>query len=263
MESRLDLIAEGKEDWKQVLRDIWATYKKRYHDLKAGKASPTDTVGVTHRRELGGGLVAVISKKGPLLLKESEDKDKEKTIFYGWPAPSITLDSITEQQAAEFCKLEEQKKKGEILGVYDGQPIVKRSGPYGDYVESKGFRVPFLADDTLEKIQERLKTKEDAASGSKKIGMFEIRKGPYGFYMFKHEFTGPKRKFVSFPEGLNLETITEAELIPVFQMGLQQKARSSAYTNNAPQGTAGRGGGRGQSSRGGWRGGRGKRGRGS
>jgi topoisomerase IA-like protein len=211
-------------------------------------------VGVTHRRELGGGLVAVISKKGPLLLKESEDKDKDKTVFYGWPGG--TLDSITEQQAAEFCQKEEQKKKGEILGTYDSQPIMKRSGPYGDYVESKGLRVPFLVDDTLEKIQERLKIKEDAASGSKKIGMFEIRKGPYGFYMFKHEFAGPKRKFVSFPEGLNLETITEAELIPVFQMGLQQKARSSAYTNKPPgaQGPAGRGG------RGG---GRGKRGRGS
>jgi DNA topoisomerase-1 len=262
MESRLDMIADGKEDWKQILRDTWATYKKRYYDLKAGTANPTDTVGVTHRRELGGGLVAVISKKGPLLLKESEDKDKEKTIFYGWPAPTITLDSITEQQAADFCKLEEQKKKGEILGVYDGQPIVKRSGPYGEYVESKGLRVPFLADDTLEKIQGRLKTKEDAASGSKKIGMFEIRKGPYGYYMFKHEFTGPKRKFVSFPEGLNIDTITEAELIPVFQMGLQQKARASAYTNKPPGGQGGQGGGRGGQS---WRGGgnRGKRGRGS
>ena len=261
MESRLDLIAEGKEDSKQILRDIWATYKKRYHDLKAGTANPIDTVGVTRRRELGNGLVAIISKKGPLLLRESEDKDKEKTVFYGWPAPTITMDSITEQQAADFCKLEEQKKKGESIGTYDGQPILKRSGPYGDYVESKGLRVPFLTDDTLEKIQERLKAKDDAASSSKKIGMFEIRKGPYGYYMFKHEFTGPKRKFVTFPEGLNLETITEAELIPVFQMGLQQKARSSAYTNNqGPQG-GGRGGrGGGQS----WRGrGRGKRGRGS
>jgi len=260
MESRLDLIAEGKEDWKQILRDIWATYKKRYHDLKAGTANPIDTVGVTRRRELSNGLVAIISKKGPLLLKESEDKDKEKTIFYGWPGPTITLDSITEQEAVDFCQLEEQKKKGEILGLYDGQPIVKRSGPYGEYVESKGFRVPFLVDDTLEKIQERFKTKEDVASGSKKIGMFEIRKGPYGYYMFKHEFTGPKRKFVSFPEGLNIDTITEAELIPVFQMGLQQKARASAYTNKpTTTGQSWRGRGRGR----GGGGNRGKRGGGS
>ena len=29
MESRLDKIAEGTEEWKQVLRDTWSAYKDR------------------------------------------------------------------------------------------------------------------------------------------------------------------------------------------------------------------------------------------
>jgi DNA topoisomerase-1 len=35
MEKRLDQVAEGNENWKQVLRDMWTSYKDRYQDLSA------------------------------------------------------------------------------------------------------------------------------------------------------------------------------------------------------------------------------------
>ena len=35
MEKRLDKVAEGNENWKQVLRDMWDSYKDRYTELSS------------------------------------------------------------------------------------------------------------------------------------------------------------------------------------------------------------------------------------
>lgn len=78
METRLDHIAEGQEPWKQVLRDTWTAYKERHQELMHKKV---DTNSPDRRREFSGGLIAIQSRKGPLLMRESADGDKDKTVF--------------------------------------------------------------------------------------------------------------------------------------------------------------------------------------
>ena len=41
MEKRLDAVAEGEEEWKNVLKDTWASYKDRYEALQKQKADPS------------------------------------------------------------------------------------------------------------------------------------------------------------------------------------------------------------------------------
>ena len=62
---------------------------------------------------------------------------------------------------------------------------------------------------------------------SSDLGPFEIRVGPYGPYMFKSEVA--KKQFVSVPAGVNIETLTEAGAMAIFQAGLQANARKKAY----------------------------------
>lgn len=255
MEERLDKIASGTEPWKQVLRDTWTTYKKRYMDLRDAASTATDSVGTTHRRDFGQGLVGVMTRKGPVLLKESMDGNKENTIFYGWPQGSYTLQTLPEDIATTFAKEAEAQRTGSAQGIFEGHPILKKSGPYGAYAEWNGLRVPWKEDDTQEMIQEKLREKKEGAKGAKRIGQFEIRTGPYGLYMFKHAVMGPKRQFVSVPATTNLEACTEQDLLKIFQEGIQQKARAKAYTGG--EGTNAFRGGRGG------RGGRGQRGRGA
>ena len=256
MEQRLDKIAEGSEDQKEVLRDTWTSYKKRYYDLKtsASSASPDNQVGTSHRKDFGGGLVAVMTKKGPVLLKESPTGKKEDTVFYGWPQTQSnpTIDTMTEEEAKEFEQTKQQEKLGSNQGIYENFPILKKSGPYGQYAEWNDLRIPWAPTDTVEQIHEKIALKKQASADAKRVGIFEIRKGPYGLYMFKYTVQGPKRQFVGLPETMNLNTITEAELIPLFQAGIQQKARSKGFQNNGPQtanasqGTSTNTGGRGQ-----------------
>jgi uncharacterized membrane protein YgcG len=86
--------------------------------------------------------------------------------------------------------------------------------------------------------------------------------------MFKPSLTGQLRKFVGIPDTVQLDTVSEATLISLYQIGIQSKARSGTYAQvKRTSGTSGtsnasgsfRGGGRGRGGRGGnARGGRGR-----
>jgi DNA topoisomerase I len=246
MEGRLDQIAEGNEPWKQVLRDTWGSYKDRYETLSKAKGTVNEGA---RRREFGNGLVAVQTKKGPLLLREAPTEN-DKPQFYGWP-PKAVFETITKEEAEAFVETEGHVREGIVLGEHEGHEIIRKSGKYGLYVEWNGKKASCTDTDTLEKIIEKLEA--GAANVLRVVGDFEIRTGPYGPYMFKRSVTGPSRKFVSVPKEVTIEEVNEAQLIAIFQNELQKKARSGAYS-------ASRGGGAAGGGNGSWRGGRGGRG---
>jgi DNA topoisomerase-1 len=241
MEKRLDLISEGNEGWKQVLQDTWDTYKDRYETLNSEKAASKGNS--SKRREFGDNLIAVLGKKGPLLMRESPNGDKEKTIFYSWPE-GVSFPALTEIQALEFVKQKIQEQQGNVLGMLDSHPVVSKTGKFGPYVEWQGKRMSYKGAETFEEISEKLKASAATPAAALRVaGQYEIRKGPYGLYMFKHAIKGPSRKFVNVPPSINTETVSEQELDAVYKAGLEMKSRSGANT--------------GQRGRGGWRGKRG------
>lgn len=237
MEARLDKIAEGSEEWKQVLRDTWSAYNETYKKLKSEKSELKQQQKTEIRKEFGDGLVAVLTKKGPLLLRESPDGIKEKTVFYGWPE-GIEFPGITKESADAFVESEKKSKEGSSLGEYEGHTILRKSGKFGPYVEWNGKRVSCEESETFDSIKQKL-----AGLGESQIrrGAFEIRKGPYGYYMFKWEIKGTSRKFVSIPDGIQIQTIPESELEKIYKLGCK-----SAGQSGGGRGGRGRGRGRGQ-----------------
>jgi DNA topoisomerase-1 len=234
MEARLDKIAEGTEEWKQVLRNTWTAYKETYTNLKSVKSSQQPTTET--RKEFGEGLVAVMTKKGPLLLRESPDGVKEKTVFYGWPE-GIEFSRVTKESAEAFVESEKKSKEGESLGDHEGYPIVRKTGKFGLYVEWNGKRVSCEETEPLESIKKKL---TGLSETQMRKGAFEIRKGPYGYYMFKWEIKGPSRKFVNVPDGIQIQTIPESELEKLYKLGCKAK------NEGARGGFSGRGRGRGR-----------------
>lgn len=235
METRLDKIAEGQEPFKQVLRDTWTAYKDRYTTLKEAKSTVANGAS-THKREFADGLKAVMTKKGPLLLREDPKGVKDNTIFYGWPT-AIPFADLTEEAAQAFAASKASEKVGQTLGEHEGHPITKKVGKFGPYVEWNGKTVSIAATDTLQQITEKLSN--SAAATGKVVGAFEIRKGPYGHYMFKRAVTGPARKFVGVPDSIDLDTVTEQTLLDLFQAGLKAKARGGAFAAKRPARTEG------------------------
>ncbi len=89
----------------------WDSYSARYQTLKDGKGS-ADQGGLKpgqpssdRVRDFGGGLKAVQSRKGPLLLQEPPEGSPEgtKPTFYGWPGRKAFLE-LTEADAHKFIK---------------------------------------------------------------------------------------------------------------------------------------------------------------
>jgi DNA topoisomerase-1 len=248
MEQRLDHIATAQEPWKQVLRDTWDSYKERYESLK--RTAPA--VAASERKRIfTNGLAAALTKKGPLLLRESPDGDKEKTVFYGWPT-GVSFAELTEEEAQSFAEAAAVSKQGVTLGEHEGHPVIRKVGKFGTYAEWNGKTTSCAPTDTLATIIEKFTT--TTSKVLRTVGQFEIRDGPYGPYMFKHTITGPARKFVSVPKHVNIEEVNEAQLIAIFQHELQNKARSGSYGGN---GSNNRGGGNSGGARGGGSGARG------
>jgi DNA topoisomerase-1 len=220
METKLDKIAEGSEPWKKVLEDTWKSYKDRYETLK--KASGGTQVN-SKRKEFSDGLVAIMTGKGPLLLKEDPAGDKDKTVFYGWP-PGKQLQTITEEEAKSFIEEKGRQMTGDNIGEYNGHTILKKKGPYGLYAECNGVRVNCLPETSLEEIITKLQAKQE--SPARVLGPFQIRTGQYGPYLMKSGAGNSKAKpvCVSIPKGTDLDTLTAQQAGEIFEAGLKAKA---------------------------------------
>ena len=223
MENRLDKVAEGQEPWKRVLEDTWKSYKDRYEGLKGSKSSEGTLVNA-RRKEFADGIVAVMSGKGPLLLKEDPSGVKEKTIFYGWPLGK-QLQTITEEEVRLFVENIGKQRAGSELGEYNGHPIVKKKGPYGLYAECNGVRVNCTEETSLEDIICKLEAKGQETP-AKTLGPFQIRTGQYGPYLMKTDTPkGKKPVCVSIPKGTDIDTLTAQQAGEIFEAGMKAKAK--------------------------------------
>jgi len=209
MEQRLDRVSQGQEEWKGVLQDTWNSYQARYETMNT-KPGPNAKQAVNAKvREFGNGLKAVQTKNGPLLLIEG--KTKKDTVFLGWPK-GILFEDITEEQATQF-------QPESNVGEWNGQPIVKKSGKFGAYLQCADVSVPFQ-EEPLEQTIERLEAKKGSGP-LKTFKEYIIRTGQYGPYIMKTSLK--KAKFVSLPKGITPENLTEKEVEALYKLGLESK----------------------------------------
>ena len=216
MEKRLDAIADGTEEDKLLLDDTWRSYKDRYERLLQGPAHKSNAQD-PKRRTFSEGLLAVQTKKGPLLLKEGATK--ADTVFYGWPAQA-TWETLTEEDAHAFVA----SQKDTILGEWKGSVLTLRKGKYGAYVQWNAVSVSYVQDESLEALGARLEAKETQGSAVlASFASYVIRNGPYGPYIMKT--TVQKKQYVSLPKGLDPSALTEKEVAALYQQGLREKKK--------------------------------------
>ena len=156
MEQRLDLIAEGKEEWKAVVHDTWMSYKERYTALN--------------------------------VRKESNER--------------------------------KERKEAENIGEWNGHPIEKKTGKFGDYLQCDKISIPFLMESLEETIQ-RFEEKTTVKSNERVFKEYVIRTGQYGPYIMK---TGLKKpQFVSLSRDVDISILTDKDVDGLYKIGLEQK----------------------------------------
>jgi len=221
MEKRLDAIAEGEEPWKQVLRDMWASYKDRYQTLSSSQGLKGTQAAPTRSKDFSQGLKAIQTKKGPLLLIEGEKK--EDTVFLGWPE-GTTFEDMTEEKAKKFKEEITKKKEGSEVGEWEGKPIVKKSGKFGEYLQCGDLSIPYQLDEELDKVIERFEAKKGGSTKPiKQFKEYVIKTGQYGPYIMKTSLKKPQ--FVSLPKGVDPTILTEKDVETLYKTGLETKKK--------------------------------------
>jgi len=195
MEAELDRIARGERSWKTLLQSNWDAYKARYTEHLAVVQDPEAKrqQAEQRKRDLGDGIQVILSRKGPLLLKEATKE------FASLPR-NTSFETVTLEQAQAAYKA----KDGIDLGQYGDDPILKKKGPYGFYAQCGTIKVPVKLEDTFETIVAKIQAKttpatDGAAAYERIVGEYKIKRGPYGLYFFRpaakkttfFKFTGP------------------------------------------------------------------------
>ena len=218
MEQDLDKIAKGTGSWTNLLQKLWDSYKERYQDHLTKTPDKENSVSTNKKRDLGEGISVILSRKGPLLLKEISKE------FASLP-PRTSFETVTLEQALKAY----ESKDGTEFGSYLDNPIKKKKGPYGFYAEWTTIKVPMKPEDTEETIIEKIKKKQlpDAPAYSRTVGDFTIKQGPYGLYFFKH--TLKKVQFVTFPPTADKDKVTAEDISNLYTAGIVQAANKRKF----------------------------------
>jgi topoisomerase IA-like protein len=128
---------------------------------------------------------------------------------------------MTEEIARAFHAESMKKKQGDTLGTWKEQPIQKKSGKFGSYLQCGAVSIPFVEDETIEKTIERLEAK--ALGAVKQFKNYAIKNGQYGPYIMKTSIK--KTQFVSVPKGLDTTTLTEKMVECIYQKGVEAKKK--------------------------------------
>lgn len=225
LETRLDHVSEGKEAWKSILRETWDSYKDRVTALSAVAGAVQGGPSKDTVKDLGGGLKAQVTKKGPLLIQEGA-KEGDKATFHGWPT-GVSFADMTADVAHKFIAAKAASVP--VVGQYEGADITMHKGQYGHYVKYKEYNVSVKAEDSLDTIIEKIKAKIGGGGGAgsevkaspTKVGPFTFSTGPYGPYMYKTDLK--TKKFVSVPQGTDPSKLTIREADELYKKGLEEK----------------------------------------
>lgn len=230
METDLDRISRGEKPWKELLQHTWDTYKDRYNAMIVSTPETRASARAAKERILGAGLKVIISRKGPLFVKDPPPGSPKtvKATFAPLPA-GAAFETVTMEDAIAAFNTAAAAAAGELVGMLGSDEIRKKKGPYGFYAECKGARVPLKGDEDLEKIQEKLTAKISFTTAAdstyeRKVGDYTIKRGPYGLYFYKH---GLKRlTFVKFPAGPDPDKVSVGDLSALYSTGLARKRKT-------------------------------------
>ncbi len=127
VESEFDDIAEGKEEWKGVIKDFYKDFHLNVEDVaeNADRASGQRLLGVDS--ESGKNVYVRLGRYGAMV-QIGEATDEEKPKFASLQGEQ-TLSSLTFEEAMDLFELPKD------LGKYEGKEVIVANGRFGPYIK--------------------------------------------------------------------------------------------------------------------------------
>lgn len=229
VEDQLDQVANGKFDWKKMLKDFYFPFHGLIEDTieNADRARGKRVLGTDPAS--GKSVVVQITRYGPVVKIGDVDelKEDEKPQFANLK-PGQSIETIGLDEALELFKLPKS------FGEYKGQELQVNNGRFGPYVKlgdvyanlGKGTDPLELSkDDAIAIIDAKLK--ENEPLGQYKSMPITKGKGRFGPFVKWNDL------FVNVPKKYDIDTITLPEAIELIESKVEKEA--NRYIKHWPE----------------------------
>ena len=127
VEEEFDDIAEGKEDWKVVMKEFYDDFHPQVEDVQKNANRESGERVLGQDPKTGRQVSVRLGKFGPMV-QIGTVEEEEKPLFASLP-PDKQLNTITFEQAMDLFHLPK------TLGEYEGETIEVNNGRFGPYVK--------------------------------------------------------------------------------------------------------------------------------
>lgn len=232
VEEEFDVIAEGKLEWKAMLKEFYGPF----HDnvLKtsneAARASGERVLG--EDPATGKPIIARIGRFGPMIQLGSADEEEKK---FASLRPNQSINTITIEEALDLFKMPRD------LGEWNGERIVVGIGRFGPYVKYKStyasLRVKEGDDPFTIELPRAIKLVEDKINGVN-VNLLktfaedenvQIINGRFGAYLKSGNLN------FKLPKGAKADDISWADAQQIMEEQMEQAVKKAASKKPAPK----------------------------
>ena len=216
VEQSFDDIAEGNEEWTEMLRSFYSEFHPRVLDVAANAEREVGERILGEDPETGKPVSVRLGKYGPMVQIGSVEDD-EKPRFAGL-TPDQSLDSITYEEAMDLFKLPKE------IGEWEGEPVEVNNGRFGPYVKyGKKFVSLDKGEDPMgvdmDRAMELIEAKEEADAPIYIYNDLPVQKGVGRF--------GPFLKwndiFINVNKKYDFDNLTDANIEELIEDKIQKE----------------------------------------
>ncbi len=216
VEESFDDIAEGKEDWRAMMKDFYKGFHPQVEDVQENAERESGERLLGKDPKTGKQVIVRLGKFGPLVQLGSPDD--EETPQYASLAPDQQLNSITYEEAMDLFKLPKE------LGHYKDEKVEVNNGRFGPYVKfgKKYVSLPKGVDPLSVEMDEALvyiKEKEKADAPIYMYKDLEVTKGKGRF----GPFIKWNNMFINVNKKYDWDNLSEEDIVTLIEDKIQKE----------------------------------------
>jgi DNA topoisomerase-1 len=215
VEQDFDDIAEGKEDWKHMLKDFYGKFHPTVEDVKENAERESGERILGEDPESGRPVLVRLGKFGPMAQIGAPDDEEKK---FASLRPDQQLHLVTFDEVIDLFKLPK------TLGIYEGEEVDVNNGRFGPYVRfGKMFVSLPKGMDPLEVDMEYAKELiEEKKKADAPIYVYEdlpVQKGTGRF----GPFIKWNNMFINVNKKYDFDTLSDADVIELIETKKQKE----------------------------------------
>ena len=216
VEADFDQIAEGKEDWKKMMKDFYKDFHPKVEDVAANADRESGERVLGKDPKTGKQVSVRLGKFGPMVqIGTVDDEDKPQ---FASLSPDQQLTTITYEEAMELFKLPKQ------LGTYEGEDVEVNNGRFGPYVK---FGKAFVSlpkgtnpmDVEMDQAIELIKEKQEADAPIYMFQDLPVQKGKGRF----GPFIKWNNMFINVNKKYDWDNLSDTDIVTLIEEKIQKE----------------------------------------